>query len=572
MPRRSGMIIMVSLSAGVLPERAAPGEVRRFGGERAESSRPHTAVLASWLRSRDLKLDTDKTVMKYVGEPDLDIPLTRSAEQVLRRLCQQSDGLPVSIVLTDPAGLVLSRLTSDADFERELGQERYADNVEDLACAGVPIRHPISGRTIGAVDLTCWRKDAGALLPTLARTAAEQIRQALLAESGLDELELFQAYRGTCRRMRGIVFALTSDAVILNDYARTVLDPADQVALLAEAAEALTTRRRGSTVVDLPTGVAARLYCRLVRNGGSIVGVVAHVRLTDAENQQTSGREAAPAPLPGLVGSAPLWLRACHEVEEVVQSGEWLAISGEPGVGKMALLRTVLLHEQPGRQFVIFDAADAASDGHWLSSVRQLLTDTRDSVVVRHVQVLNGPRLRALSYALQHANSSERDPPRWVAVTLTHALDNPYVAPLLRLFPNTVEVPPLRLHLEDLQELVSSFLARFDHGGQLTCSREAMRILMRASWPGNVEQVHQMLGQVVQHRRAGVIQPSDLPPEALTISRRLLSPLESLTRDAIVTSLADAHGNKVKAARSLGISRATIYRKIHEYGIVPPTP
>jgi transcriptional regulator of acetoin/glycerol metabolism len=510
--------------------------------------------------------------MKYTGEPEVDTPLTRSAEQVLRRLCQQSDGLPVSIVLTDPAGLVLSRLTSDADFERELGKERCADNVEDISSAEVPIRHPISGRTIGAVDLTCWRKDAGALLPTLARTAAEQIRQALLAESGLDELELFQAYRGTCRRMRGIVFALTSDAVILNDYARTVLDPADQVALLAEAAEALTTRRRGSTVVNLPTGVTARLYCRLVRNRGAIVGVVAHVRLTDAESQQTSGREAAAAPLPGLVGSAPLWLRACHEVEEVVRSGEWLAMTGEPGVGKMALLRTVLLHEQPGRQFVLLDAADAASDGHWLSSVRQTLIETRDSVVVRHVQVLNGPRLRALSYAFQHANTSERDPPRWVAVTLTHALDNPYVAPLLRLFPNTVEVPPLRLHLEDLQELVSSFLARLDHGGQLTCSREAMRILMRASWPGNVEQVHQMLGQVVQHRRAGVIQPSDLPPEALTISRRLLSPLESLTRDAIVTSLADAHGNKVKAARSLGISRATIYRKIHEYGIVPPTP
>jgi transcriptional regulator of acetoin/glycerol metabolism len=522
------------------------------------------------LRSRDLKLDADKTVMKYVGEPEVDTPLTRSAEQVLRRLCQQSAGLPVSIVLTDPAGSVLSRLTSDADFERELGEERYADSVEDICCAGVPIRHPISGQTIGAVDLTCWRRDAGALLPTLARTAAEQIRQALLAESGLDELELFQAYRGTCRRMRGIVFALTSDAVILNDYARTVLDPADQVALLAEAGEALTTRRRGSTVVNLPTGVAARLYCRLVRNRGAIVGVVAHVRLIEAESQQ-SGRDAVAIPLPGLVGSAPLWLRACHEVEEVVQSGEWLAITGEPGVGKMALLRTVLLHEQPGRQFVLFDAADAASDGHWLSSVRQALTETRDSVVIRHVQVLNGPRLRALSYALQHANNSERDA-RWVAVTLTHALDTPHLAPLLRLFPNTVEVPPLRLHLEDLQELVSSFLARLDRGGQLTCSREAMRILLRASWPGNVEQVHQMLGQIVQHRRAGVIQPRDLPPEALTTSRRLLSPLESLTRDAIVASLADAHGNKVKAARSLGISRATIYRKIHEYGIVPPTP
>jgi transcriptional regulator of acetoin/glycerol metabolism len=563
---------MVSRGAGVLPEAVVPGVVHRFGGELAESGRPHTAVLAAWLRSRDLKLGMDKTEMKYFGEPEVDTPLTGSAEQVLRRLCQQLDGLPVSIVLTDPTGMVLSRLTSDADFERTLGQERYADNVEDLACAEVAIRHPISGRTIGAVALTCWRKDAGALLPTLARNAAEQIRQALLAESGLDELELFQAYRGTCRRMRGIVVALTSDAVILNDYARTVLDPADQVALLAETAEALTTRRRGSTVVNLPTGVAARLYCRLVRNRGSIVGVVAHVRLNDAESQLASGREAAPAPLPGLVGSAPLWLRACHEVEEVVQAGEWLAITGEPGVGKMALLRTVLQHEQPGRQFTLLDAADAAGDRQWLSSVRQTLIEARDSVVVRHVHVLNGPGLRALNSALQQANGSERDPPLWVAVTLTHALDNVYLAPLLQLFPSTVEVPPLRLHLEDLQELVSSFLARLDHGGQLTCSREAMRILMRASWPGNIEQLHQMLGHVVQHRRAGVIQPSDLPPEALTISRRLLSPLESLTRDAIVTSLADAHGNKVKAARSLGISRATIYRKIHEYGIVPPTP
>jgi transcriptional regulator of acetoin/glycerol metabolism len=561
---------MVSLSAGVLPRTAAPGEDRRFGGE-STASQLHAAVLATWLRSRDLRLGTGTTEAKYVGKPDVDTPLTRSAEQVLRRLGQQLDGRPVSIVLTDPTGVVLSRLTSDADFEKELGQERYADNVEDLACAGVPIRHPISGRTIGAVELTSWRKDAGALLPALASTTAEQIREGLLADSSLDELELFQAYRGTCRRIRGIVFALTSDAVILNDYARTALDPADQVALLAETADALTAGRGGSTVVDLPSGAAARLSSRVVCNRGSIVGVVAHVELNDAESQQLSGREAASTPLPGLVGSAPLWLRACHEVEEVVRSGEWLALTGEPGVGKMALLRTVLLHDQPGRQIVLLDAADAAGDRQWLSSVRETLIETRDSVVVRHVQVLNGPQLRALSSALQHANSTERDPPPWVAVTLTHELDNPYLAPVLRLFPSTVEVPPLRLHLEDVQELVAAFLAKLDHGGQLTCSREAMRILMRASWPGNIEQVHQMLGLVVQHRRAGVIQPNDLPPEALTISRRLLTPLESLTRDAIVASLAAAHGNKVEAARSLGISRATIYRKIHEYGIVPAT-
>ena len=52
------------------------------------------------------------------------------------------------------------------------------------------------------------------------------------------------------------------------------------------------------------------------------------------------------------------------------------------------------------------------------------------------------------------------------------------------------------------------------------------------------------------------------------MSRRVLSPLEALERDAIVKCLADAHDNKAQAARALGMSRATIYRKIHDYGIV----
>jgi sigma-54 dependent transcriptional regulator, acetoin dehydrogenase operon transcriptional activator AcoR len=54
------------------------------------------------------------------------------------------------------------------------------------------------------------------------------------------------------------------------------------------------------------------------------------------------------------------------------------------------------------------------------------------------------------------------------------------------------------------------------------------------------------------------------------VSRRLLGPLESMQRDAIVQSLLDYHGSKVKAAESTGMSRATIYRKIHQYAIITP--
>jgi len=587
----------------------AVSRVRFLTGEPAEPSRVRPAILASWRRSRDLKVAADKIEMPYIRDPDIDTQLVRSAEPVLRRLHEQLDGQPVSIILTDPTGLVLSRRTADADLERHLesvmlapgfsyaeqfvgtngigtaleagtatqvfGHEHFVENLEDLACAAVPIHHPISGRTVGAVDLTCWRKDAESLLLTLAKTTADQIRQALVAESGLHELALFQAYRRTCRRITGIVFALTSDAVMLNDHARAVLDPADQAALLAQAAqaaEALAPGPRSSAVVRLPTGTAARMYSQQIRVGAQLAGVVVHVKLGESDNQPAGARDVVSRMLlPGLVGHAPLWRRACHEVETAFQSGEWLAVEGERGVGKLALLRAVQLRRQPGGRFAVLDVSDAAADPQWLTAVRRTLLENADSVVVRHVDLLDGPRLRALSSALQDARAAERDRPLWVAVTLAHTTKSRDLVHLLRLFPSTVEVPPLRLHLEDLEQLVSFFLARVGHGGELACSPEAMRLLMRSSWPGNTEQLYQLLHQVVQHRRAGFIQPNDLPPEAQTVSRRLLSPLESMERDAIVNSLSDAHGNKVKAARSLGMSRATIYRKIHEYGIVAPT-
>jgi transcriptional regulator with AAA-type ATPase domain len=240
-------------------------------------------------------------------------------------------------------------------------------------------------------------------------------------------------------------------------------------------------------------------------------------------------------------------------------------------VGKLALLKAVQLRRQPVGRFTVLDAADAIGDPRWVSAARSAL-DEVDSLVIRHVDRLDARRSRALSAALQSTAGRARERPLWVAVTLqgTHHSGDDDLGRLLRLFPSTIEVPPLRLHVEDLHDLVPFFLARLGHGGQLVCSPEAMQLLLRSAWPGNIGQLAQILRQVVQHRRTGAIQPDDLPPEVRAVSRRLLSQLESLERDAIVKSLLDAHGQKVQAARSLGMSRATIYRKIREYGIVTP--
>jgi transcriptional regulator with AAA-type ATPase domain len=281
--------------------------------------------------------------------------------------------------------------------------------------------------------------------------------------------------------------------------------------------------------------------------------------------------------LPGIVGSGALWRRACDEVEDVYQSREWLALAGEAGVGKLAILRAVHQRRNPSGRFNVLDAAEASEAG-WLPGARAALLgdssgDSGGTVVIRHIDRLDGVQLRSLTAILQeaaNANNAGTDPQQsaWVAVTFGPGVPSKEVARLLRLFPSTVEVPPLRHHVEDIQALVPFFVARLGYGGQLTCSPEVLQMLMRSNWPGNVAQVFQTMRSIVAYRRTGSITARDLPPEIRSVSRRLLSPLESLERDAIVRALGDARGNKAKAAKSLGMSRATIYRKIHEFGIV----
>jgi transcriptional regulator of acetoin/glycerol metabolism len=576
----------------------------------AELPREHGvrgAIVASWERSSSLAVAADRIEMRHVPDLRLDSRLSTSAEPVLRSLRTQLEGQSVSVILTDPTGLVLSRLTGDGELERHLdrvllapgfsyaekyvgtngigtalevggpthvfGHEHYAENLEDLACAGVPIHHPISGRLVGAVDLTCWRKDAGALLLTLAKTTAEQIRQSLLADAGARQLELFQEYLRTCSRRTGAVFALNSDVVMLNAYARTTLSPEDQAVLLTHAAETPVQGHHGVRVVALPSGDTARMYCRYVPDDQEPAGVVAHVQIRPAADPQgpSTGRDAHPRmPLPGLVGTAPPWLHVCVDLENTFRRGEWVAVEGEPGVGKLALLRAVQLRRQPVGRFVLLDAVEAATDPDWAARLRRAVADDADSLVVRHVDRLDAPRLRHLVAALRESRHLRQDRPLWASVTLGTGPKSPELTQLLQLFPSTLVVPPLRLHLDDLQLLVPVFLSRLARGGHLVCSPAAMRLLMRMAWPGNAEELRLMLAEVVTHRRTGRIEAEDLPPQVHAVSRRVLSNLESMERDAIVRSLTEASGNKLQAARSLGMSRATIYRKIHDYGIVLP--
>ena len=156
----------------------------------------------------------------------------------------------------------------------------------------------------------------------------------------------------------------------------------------------------------------------------------------------------------------------------------------------------------------------------------------------------------------------------WIAATMGGTTRSSLVDLLvLPFFTHTVTVPALRHRIEDLDELVPALLRELTRGADVRLAPEAMRQLTKLPWPGNMTQLRKVLSEAVALQRSGVIGTDKLPAECRSLARRKLTQLEALERDAIVRSLQENGGSKADAAEALGMSRATIYRKIKEFGI-----
>jgi transcriptional regulator of acetoin/glycerol metabolism len=564
-------------------------------------------ILASWTRSRLFRVRPDRLELELKPDLDDDTLLTRAAGPVLRQIADLFATEPVSVVLCDPEGVVLDRLTGDSGLERHLdrvslapgfsyaeqrvgtngigtaleaggpahvfGHEHYAERLEALACAGVPIRHPVTGKTLGVVDLTCWQRDAGALLVATAGTLAHRIEEELAHLSRSREVAVIQDYLAACRRNRGPVIALGDDLFMMNDQARALIEPADQETLLAEAREALATDQRHAILVDLPSGGTARVLCRPTVDGLQIVGGVLDVQLgSNAPAVEPRPPLGGSVTLASAAGNGGAWRRCLLAASRHLQAGEWLVLEGEPGSGRGAVAHAAHLSHRPTRRLHVISAADHGS--HLVRAVVEEISSGAGTLVLEDVDLLPQDVVAELVAVLDEYRERPEADGFWLVATTSPGGDepSPQLAALLACFPCTVAVPPLRRHVEDLPELVPQLLARLGRGSGVTVSPEAMRVLMRNRWPGNVDQLIGVLRRILGRRRSGVITLQDLPAECWVTGKRQLTPLESLECDAIVEALWDSQGNKVAAARRLSMSRATIYRKIRDYGITLPDP
>jgi two-component system response regulator HydG len=136
-----------------------------------------------------------------------------------------------------------------------------------------------------------------------------------------------------------------------------------------------------------------------------------------------------------------------------------------------------------------------------------------------------------------------------------------------------IKIPPLRERKTDIPILVNSFLEKFSeaNGRMRTISEDAIARMMAYDWPGNVRELENAIERAVALGSGPILHAGDLPTnlqygtgDRLPQNDELL-PLDELERRAILRALREAGGDKLAAARMLGIGKTTLYRKLKQY-------
>jgi len=146
----------------------------------------------------------------------------------------------------------------------------------------------------------------------------------------------------------------------------------------------------------------------------------------------------------------------------------------------------------------------------------------------------------------------------------------------------TVHLPSLRERRSDIPMLVHWFLDRHAKGSSMQVTSAAMKALLQYDWPGNVRELENSIERATALGDGKLIDVADLPPAVVALapspgsdggmttqSSLTSTDLEDIERATIQRVFEQVNGDKVMAGKMLGISRATLYRKLKRYNIGP---
>ncbi|MFC8240189.1 SpoIIE family protein phosphatase [Streptomyces chartreusis] len=384
------------------------------------------SVLDSWRRCRFVGLEPHRLLVRYTEDVSLDERFRHAADPVLADLAGSFADASMAIALCDGQGRMVERLGGDRQLRDRLdavrfapgfdasesvvgtngvgtalaergpvyiaGREHFADCLQPFACAGAPVRDPLSGRIEAVLDITCLRDQGDPAMVRMVREAARSIEARLLEQAGLRERALLAAYRradGHAGDRPGQPDGLRPD---LDGGA---LGRIDMAVLRAKAEELIASPNRTLDEVTLPSGRTATLLRRQVTGAAGETGVAVEARVPGgprlrhpdvAAAPAETGFPAAPAgerrlgsavrwptgspatrstPAPQAPAITPAITPAPTPDGEPAGAEGWLLLVGEPGVGRLAMLarrRLELLHDASVRIGTTLDVTRTAEE------------------------------------------------------------------------------------------------------------------------------------------------------------------------------------------------------------------
>jgi sigma-54 dependent transcriptional regulator, acetoin dehydrogenase operon transcriptional activator AcoR len=328
---------------------------------------------------------------------------------------------------------------------------------------------------------------------------------------------------------------------------------------------------------------------------GCFVGVLAAFRdLTDLIGLQTRLGELTS--FAGIIGRDQKMLKVFEQIRDLAMNDFPVHISGETGTGK-ELVAAAIHHEsyRSGGPFVPVNCGalpdgllESELFGHVRGAFSGAIRDKKGRFELAHggtifldeVSELPKPMQVKMLRVLQESTFERVGGEKTITVNvrvisasnrdLKREMEKQNFREDLyyRLNVVPIRLPELHERKNDIPLLTDHFLEEAAGRGQRSkgLSKEALTVLMNYSWPGNVRELRNAVHFALVTSKGGVIYSEHLPIELRkdAFSSAKPGPSKKLDVDAVVAALQESGGNKSKAAKRLGVGRATLYRFLAE--------
>ena len=344
----------------------------------------------------------------------------------------------------------------------------------------------------------------------------------------------------------------------------------------------------------------------------TVLDRAAQSHMTDTATRQLRERLRLSEGLGAMIGRAPEMEKLYRILSKVAQSSHPVLILGESGTGKELVARTIHAYGPNGQkpflpvdcgslvptliESELFGYVKGAFTGANRSKDGLMVSAEGGTVFLDEIGELSLDLQAKLLRALQEkevrpVGATHRVPikARIVAATnrdLAAMVEKGTFRKDLfyRLNVVNLKLPPLRDRREDIPLLAAHFLDRIsrEHRRKFVLSDEALRTMMRYDWPGNVRELENSMERACALSSGPLLHLGDLPTQlqhrGLEAERTStadgeapaapgVKTLADLEREAILSAIHNLKGDKLQAAKLLGIGKTTLYRKLKEYGI-----